>query len=90
MTYNKMETVDTYGSGYIQQDKSVVHREDAAKALYEMLMNSKYTYGELLERLDWEDCRLSRILAGDGEIGLYELTHITGALDCSFGIHWYE
>ena len=28
MTYSKMETVDTYGSGNIQQDKSVVKREE--------------------------------------------------------------
>lgn len=90
MTYNKMETVDTYGSGCIQQDKSVAKREKIADVLWNMLKGSKYTYGELLERLGWEDIRLRLIFAGDADITIYELTHITGAMDCDFDIIWYS
>lgn len=87
--YNKMETVEKYG-GIFQEDKSVRHREQVAQSLSQMLHNSKYTYAELLERLGWEDWKLSRTLAGDEAIGLYELTHITGALDCDFGVTYYD
>lgn len=86
MIYDKMELTDTYGSGMIMEDKSVKHREAIARELWKMLKSSPYTYGELLECLGWEDWRLSRILAGDEAIGLYELTHITGALGKDFKV----
>lgn len=86
MIYDKMELTDTYGSGMIMEDKSVKHREAIADQLWQMLKSSPYTYGELLECLGWEDWRLKRILVGDEEIGLYELTHITGALGKDFKV----
>lgn len=86
MVYDKLELTDTYGSGHIMEDKSVKHREQIARELWQMLKSSPYTFGELLECLGWEKWRLDRILSGDEEIGLYELTHITGALGKEFKV----
>lgn len=76
---------DKYGAVF-EEDKSVDKREEVAKQLWDMLQESPYTYGELLECLGWEDWRLKRILAGDEEIELYELTHIAGALGKDFKV----
>ena len=86
--YEKLETVEKYGT-VLKEDKSVKYREEIAESLYQLLQDSKYTYGELLERLDWEDWKLKRILAGDEEISLYDIVHITGALDKDFNILFY-
>lgn len=85
MPYDKMETVEKYGT-VLQEDKSVAIREEVAEKLYTMLKNSPYTFGELLEVLGWEKWKLERILAGDEEIGIYDLTHITGALGKDFEV----
>lgn len=85
MQYNKTHMTDKYGA-VIEEDKSVDKREEVAKQLWDMLQESPYTYGELLECLGWEDWRLSRILAGDEEIEMYELTHIAGALGKDFKV----
>lgn len=87
MEYNKMETVEKYGT-VLDEDKSVAIREEVAEALHTMLKDSPYTFGELLECLGWEKWKLERVLAGDEEIGLYELTHITGALGKSFKVEF--
>jgi len=86
MKYNKMEKVEGYGF----EDKSVIHREQVADSLWKMLQNSPYTYAELSECLGWESWKLSKVLAGDEEIGLYELTHITGALGYTFNLNYSE
>lgn len=87
MLYDKMETVEKYGT-VLDEDKSVAIREKVAESLYKMLKDSPYTFGELLECLGWEKWKLERVLAGDEEIGLYELTHITGALGKSFKVEF--
>ena len=88
MEYNKMETVEKYGT-VLDEDKSVAIREEVAEKLYKMLKNSPYTFGELLDCLGWEKCKLERVLSGDEEIGIYELTHITGALGKDFEVLFY-
>lgn len=88
MNYDKMETVEKYGT-VLQEDKSVAIREEVAEKLHTMLKNSPYTFGELLECLGWEKWKLERILAGDEEIGIYDLTHITGALGKDFEVLFY-
>ena len=85
MQYNKTHMTDKYCAVF-EEDKSVDKREEVAKLLWNMLQESPYTYGELLECLGWEHWRLSRILAGDEEIGMYELTHIAGALGKDFKV----
>lgn len=87
MNYDKMETVEKYGI-VLDEDKSVAIREEVAESLYKMLKDSPYTFDELLECLGWEKWKLQRVLAGDEEIGLYELTHITGALGKSFKVEF--
>lgn len=87
MLYDKMETVEKYGT-VLDEDKSIAIREEVAESLYKMLKESPYTFGELLECLGWEKWKLERVLAGDEEIGLYELTHITGALGKSFKVEF--
>lgn len=87
MLYDKMETVEKYGT-VLDEDKSIAIREEVAEALYVILKDSPYTFGELLECLGWEKWKLERVLAGDEEIGLYELTHITGALGKSFKVEF--
>lgn len=87
MEYNKMEAVEKYGT-VLDEDKSVAIREEVAESLYKMLKDSPYTFGELLECLGWEKWKLERVLSGDEEIGIYELTHITGALGKSFKVEF--
>lgn len=85
MEYNKMETVEKYGT-VLDEDKSVSVREGLAEKLYSLLEDSPYTFGELLDCLGWEKWKLERVLSGDEEIGIYELTHITGALGKDFEV----
>lgn len=88
MDYNKMETVEKYGT-VLQEDKSVSVREELSEKLYALLEASPYTFGELLDCLGWEKWKLERVLSGDEEIGIYELTHITGALGKDFEVLFY-
>ena len=75
--YDKMEAMEYYDD--ILQSKHVVPNEKVGDMLWQALLNSPFTKGELAERLDWSLHKLMMIMSGDDTIDTYDMVHVAGA-----------
>lgn len=78
-TYQKQVHTDMFG-GDIKVDRSWLLADDIKSILFKKIKESKYSFGEVAERLDWDLERLKNALNCNKDISLYELTHIAGAI----------
>lgn len=83
--YTKSEQSDIYG-GSIEVDKSVNVIVNITDKLDKLISDSKYSKNEVAERLGWSLQRLNMVLSGDGNITIYDITHITGCLGYDFSL----
>ena len=82
MKYEKMET-NEYHDFYLES-KHIKYNEQVADMLWKLLRQSKYTKGELAERLDITEGQLMQVMSGDKTINTYDMVHVAGAL----GYRW--
>ena len=78
MKYEKMEA-NEYGDFFLES-KHIKYNEQVADMLWNLLKQSKYTKGELAERLDITERQLMRVMSGDKTINIYDMVHVAGAL----------
>ena len=78
MKYDKM-TTNEYHDFYLES-KHIKYNEQVADMLWELLKQSKYTKGELAERLDITERQLMMVMSGDKTINMYDMVHVAGAL----------
>lgn len=78
MKYDKM-VVNEYKDFFLES-KHVKYNEQVADMLWELLKESKYTKGELAERLDMTERQLMWVMSGDKTIDIYDMVHVAGAL----------
>ena len=62
------------------ESKHIKYNEQVADMLWNLLKQSKYTKGELAERLDITDRQLMMVMSGDKTINMYDMVHVAGAL----------
>ena len=78
MKYEKTEA-NEYGDFFLES-KHIKYNEQVANMLRDLLKQSKYTKGELAERLDITERQLMWVLNGDKMINMYDMVHVAGAL----------
>ena len=78
MKYDKM-TANEYHDFYLES-KHIKYNEQVADMFWNLLKQSKYTKGELAERLDITDRQLMMVMSGDKTINMYDMVHVAGAL----------
>ena len=78
MKYDKM-TANEYHDFYLES-KHIKYNEQVADMLWQLLKQSKYTKGELAERLDITERQLMNVMSGDKTINTYDMVHVAGAL----------
>ena len=78
MKYEKM-TANEYYDFYLES-KHIKYNEQVADMLRKLLRLSKYTKGELAERLDITEGKLMNVMSGDKTINMYDMVHVAGAL----------
>ena len=78
MKYDKM-TANEYHDCYLES-KHIKYNEQVAGMLWKLLKQSKYTKGELAERLDITERQLMQVMSGDKTINMYDMVHVAGAL----------
>ena len=78
MKYDKM-TTNEYHDFYLES-KHIKYNEQVADMLWQLLKQSKYTKGELAERLDISEEKLMKVMSGDKTINTYDMVHVAGAL----------
>ena len=78
MKYDKMEA-NEYGDFFLES-KHIKYNEQVADMLWQLLRLSKYTKGELAERLDITERQLMWVMSGDKTINIYDMVHVAGAL----------
>ncbi len=78
MKYDKM-TANEYHDFYLES-KHIKYNDQVADMLWELLKQSKYTKGELAERLDITERQLMNVMSGDKTINIYDMVHVAGAL----------
>ena len=72
-------TANEYHDFYLES-KHIKYNEQVADMLWNLLKQSKYTKGELAERLDITDRQLMMVMSGDKTINMYDMVHVAGAL----------
>lgn len=78
MKYEKMEA-NEYRDFFLES-KHIKYNEQVADMLWKLLKQSKYTKGELAERLDITERQLMWVMSGDKTINTYDMVHVAGAL----------
>lgn len=78
MKYDKM-VLSEYGDFFLES-KHISTNDMIADMLWKALQDSKYTKGELAERLDWDLNRLMMVMSADKTIDTYDMVHVAGAL----------
>ena len=72
-------TANEYHDFYLER-KHIKYNEQVADMLWELLKQSKYTKGELAERLDITERQLMMVMSGDKTINIYDMVHVAGDL----------
>ena len=65
---------------YYLESKHIKYNEQVADMLWQLLKQSKYTKGELAERLGITERQLMSVVSGDKTINMYDMVHVAGAL----------
>lgn len=78
MKYDKM-TANEHHDFYLES-KHIKYNEQVADMLWDLLKKSKYTKGELAERLEITERQLMMVMSGDKTISTYDMVHVAGAL----------
>lgn len=78
MKYDKMAASEHHD--YYLESKHIKYNEQVADMLWNLLKQSKYTKGELAERLDITERSLMWVTSGDKTINTYDMVHVAGAL----------
>lgn len=78
MKYSKTEANECHD--FYLESKHVKYNDLVADMLWKALQDSKYTKGELAERLVWDLHKLMMVMSGDKTINTYDMVHVAGAL----------
>ena len=78
MKYEKMTASEHHD--YYLESKHIKYNEQVADMLWNLLKKSRYTKGELAERLDITERQLMNVMSGDKTISIYDMVHVAGAL----------
>lgn len=78
MKYEKMAASEHHD--FYLESKHMKYNDQVADMLWQLLKQSKYTKGELAERLDISEEKLMKVMSGDKTINMYDMVHVAGAL----------
>lgn len=85
MEYDKMAASEHHD--FYLESKHIKYNEQVADMLWNLLKQSKYTKGELAERLEISEENLMKVMSGDKTINMYDMVHVAGALGYKWGFN---
>lgn len=87
--YKYMCECPEFGNG-IKVNKASVEINHIVDDLSDLIENSEYTFAEVADRLCWTEEQLARILSGNFDLDVFDITHIAGAAGYGIDVSFYK